>query len=215
MHVYELPISLYGFKLRLAMALKGVAIELRSPPGGTYRSAEYREINPAGTIPALVDGDMTLSETDTIIEYLDDIGLGTPLLPAGARERARTRMISRWCDLRLEAAIRSLFPVVASAARNADIIATADARIEAALALIGGALDERGPFALGSTPGLVDCGLTATMAWHSALAPVLGLSAKPPAAIVRSLEAMSAHEKLAGAIAAYRVLPVEWVKAKG
>ena len=61
MYVIELPISLYSFKLRLAIALKGASIEGREPPGGTYRSAEFRKINPAGTIPVLVDGDFILA----------------------------------------------------------------------------------------------------------------------------------------------------------
>ena len=70
MLIYQLPISLYSFKLRLALRLKGIEIEMREPPGGGYRSDAYRAINPAGTIPALVDGQGLLAETDAIIEYL-------------------------------------------------------------------------------------------------------------------------------------------------
>ncbi|MCA3514127.1 MAG: glutathione S-transferase N-terminal domain-containing protein, partial [Rhodobacter sp.] len=55
MHIYQLPISLYSFKLRLALKLKGLDIELRDPPGGSYRSPDNLAINPAGTIPALID----------------------------------------------------------------------------------------------------------------------------------------------------------------
>ena len=89
MHIYQLPISLYSFKLRLAIKLKGLHIELRMPPGGTYRSAEFRRINPAGTIPALIDGTLILSETDAIIEYLESKRYGGHVSKPRRRPRLR------------------------------------------------------------------------------------------------------------------------------
>lgn len=213
MIIYELPISLYSFKLRLAIALKGAAIELRAPPGGTYRSTEFRAINAAGTIPALVDGDFVLCESDAIVEYLDDVHAGAPLLPSDAKRRARTRMLSRWCDLRLEPQIRSLFPAVKAATRDASSIAAADERIAAALALLETALDDEGPYALGAEPGLVDCGLMASTAWLAELTPALSLSARPGAKLDRSVDALQKNPATAEAITTYRLLVGKWVSA--
>ncbi|MFA6265883.1 MAG: glutathione S-transferase family protein [Pseudolabrys sp.] len=211
MYLYELPISLYSFKVRLAIALKGASIELRAPPGGTYRSPEFRAINPAGTIPALVDGDFVLAESDAIVEYLDDMKCGAALLPEDPKRRARTRMISRWCDMRLEANIRVLFPMITPARRDLGIIAAADARIVAALDLFEQALDNDGPFAFGAEPGLVDCGLTAATLWLSAIAAHLPLSAKPGRKLQRTIDAMRANHTVATPIQLYEALIDGWV----
>jgi glutathione S-transferase len=211
MFIYELPMSLYSFKLRLAIALKGAAIEARVPPSGSYRSDEFKRINPAGTIPVLVDGDFVLSESDAIVEYLDDRSVGAALLPADAQLRARTRMLSRLCDTRLEPHVRSLFSMVKPAGRDADAIAAADARIAAALTVFEHTLDEEGPSALGPAPGLADCGLTATAIWLSAITPALPLSARPGDRLARTVEAMQANQATAGMIDAYRALVDGWV----
>lgn len=211
MFIYDLPISIYGFKLRLAIALKGAAVETREPPGGSYRSPEFRAIIPAGTIPALVDGDFILSETDAIVEYLDDAAIGSPLLPSDAKLRARTRMLSRWCDLRYEAALRSLFPQVKSPERDSAAIVSADARLLAALALFEQTLDERGPFAIGARPGLADCGLAATSLWLSQIGPRLKLSAVPGVRLARLVESMRTHRTTAELMARYEETVSRWM----
>src|SRR4051794_21125884 len=112
MILYQSALSTYSLKVRLALAVKGASVELREPPGGSYRSDLYRAIVPPATVPALVDGAFILTESDAIIEYFDEQFDGPHLLPAAAQARARTRMLSRIADMRLEASIRSLFPRV-------------------------------------------------------------------------------------------------------
>ncbi|MGL4438036.1 MAG: glutathione S-transferase family protein [Bosea sp. (in: a-proteobacteria)] len=214
MHIYQLPISLYSFKLRLALKLKGLDIELREPPGGSYRTPEYHAINPAGTIPAVIDGDLMLTETDSIIEYLEDRGEGTALFPINIKQRARMRMLSRWVDLRLEAAIRSLFGQVAPVGRNPGAIASADKRITDALALIEGAMDEAGPFMLGAKSSMADCGLVASLCWLDALATPLALTSTPGARMTRTQRAMAADPRVAPEIAAYCPLLEAWVAGR-
>ena len=214
MLIYQLPISLYSFKLRLALRLKGATIEMRDPPGGGYRSAEYRAINPAGTIPALVAGDRLLAESDAIIEYLDDIGHGRPLRPADPWLAARHRMLSRWSDLRLEAAVRRLFPLVSPAARDAAPLAQIDAGIAAALALIEGAIAPDTSHALAERPGLADCGLAAVMAWLQPLAGALSLQAAPGPGLGRVAEALAAHPDTRGEVEDYRLRVEAWIAAR-
>jgi glutathione S-transferase len=211
MHVFQLPISLYSFKLRLALKLKGLDIEMREPPGGSYRSPEYRLINPAGTIPALIDGDLVLTETDSIIEYLEDLGLGEPLFPTDLKDRARMRMLSRWNDLQLEAALRRLFPHITPGKREPSVIASADAAIASKLALLSDSLKQLGPFATGPVPGMADCGLMASLVWLNALAGPLALTASPGPRLETLFMAMASHPKLAGEIEAYRHLIKTWI----
>ena len=214
MHIYQLPISLYSFKLRLAIKLKGLQIELRTPPGGTYRSAEFRRINPAGTIPALIDGALILSETDAIIEYLEERGLGQPLFPIDLRQRARMRLLSRWNDLRLEPAIRQLFPHVSPAARDSAFVASVDSRIGEALALIEGLLDAGGSFATGKTPGMADCGLMASLVWLEALTAPMMIGTRLGERFSALMRSMSGHGAIASEVSVYRKLLQAWVSER-
>jgi glutathione S-transferase len=213
MFIYELPISLYSFKLRLAMALKGAVVETREPPGGTYRSPEFRAINPAGTIPALVDGDFILAETDAIIEYLDETRIGSPLLPSDLKLRARTRMLSRWCDLRYESAVRSLFPQIRSPDRDNDAVVAADTRLLSSLGLFEQTLDEQGPYAVGTRPGLVDCGLAATSLWLAAISPRLKLTAEPGERLTRVMHAVRDFPATSELISTYELSIARWISS--
>jgi len=215
MHIFQRPMSLYSFKLRLALRLKGLSIVLRDPPGDSYRSDAYRAINPAGTIPVLIDGDLMLTETDSIIEYLEERGEGEALFPADIRQRARMRMLSRWVDLRLETGIRSLFGQVAPASRRPEVVTAVDSMIAASLGLIEAAMDETGPFMLGAKPGMADCGLAACLLWLDAIGPPLALTARPGPRMSRTAGAMAQDRRLMAEIAAYRPLVAAWVQRTG
>lgn len=213
MILYELPISLSSFKLRLALRLKGIEIEKREPPGGSYRSEAYRAINPAGTIPALVDGRGLLAESDAIIEYLDDVGLGRRLRPADPWLAARHRMLSRWCDFTLDPAVRRLFPLVA-AASDRSTLAEADAAIARGLARIESVLAAGTSHVLADEPGLADCGLTAVLAWLMPLTRVLSLEAPPGARLIAVAEALATHPQTAEECADYRARVEGWLASK-
>jgi maleylacetoacetate isomerase len=90
--------SLAACRVRIALALKGVAAEEISVNlmQGEQTKPEYRTINPLGVVPALVTDDgSTLFESLAIIEYLDETHREPPLLPADARGRARVRALAQ------------------------------------------------------------------------------------------------------------------------
>jgi glutathione S-transferase/maleylpyruvate isomerase len=214
MHIVELPISLYSFKLRLALRLKAATIALQPPPGGSYRSAEFALINPAGTIPTLVDGAFWLAESDAIIEHLDDLGIGRPLRPADLRQRAQDRMLSRWVDQRLEANLRKLFAQIAPAGRQPAAVAEADAAIKQSLALLEQGLDPDGPFATGAVPGLADCGLMASASWLIRLQEPLALTGRVGPRAARAMAAMAHDPRTAGEIGDYGARVDTWLKQR-
>jgi glutathione S-transferase len=214
MRLIQLDLSLYSFKVRLALRLKGLDLPLEDPPQGTYRSEAFRRINPAGTIPALVDGDFWLAESDAIVEYLDDIGAGETLRPADPRKAARSRMLSRWIDMRLEAAIRRLFGQVAPATRDPEGVAAASAAITASLGLIEEVADPSGPYLCGDSPGIADCGLLAATVWLEAIAPELGIEAAPGARTRRAISSLAAHPRIAAEVKAYRPGVAAWLAGK-
>ncbi|ABM00712.1 glutathione S-transferase family protein [Shewanella amazonensis] len=97
-------ITLYGTpntrSVRVLWALEetGIAYDYRKMDlkGGECRQAEYLAINPNGKVPALVDGDLTLLETNAICHYIAE--LGTDLLPNDIKARAKVR---QWNDFAL------------------------------------------------------------------------------------------------------------------
>lgn len=204
--LYGLPISVYSCKLRLALALKGVDLPETPPPGG-YASATYRAIVPQGTIPALVEGDFVLTESDAIVEYLDETGIGRPLLPREPRARARARAVSRLVDTRLEPAVRALFPLVGAGQPVPEAERDAILRPLEILEKLAG----DGPYLSGlSTPGLPDCGIWAVGTVLETLDEVLGLHLPLPA-LIRAGDGVPAT---ATHLATYRAVLADWAAQK-
>lgn len=60
---------------------------------GEHKSPEYLAVNPNGMVPTLVDGDLKLSESNAITQYLAEGVPGNVLLPQDRKARAD---IARW-----------------------------------------------------------------------------------------------------------------------
>lgn len=204
--LYGTPISVYSCKLRLALALKGVTLPETPPPAG-YASAAYRALVPQGTIPALVEGDFVLTESDAIVEYLDETGLGRALLPEDPRARARARALSRFVDTRLEPAARALFPLVGAGMPVPPAARDALLRPLGTLEQLAGA--DR--YLTGTPiPGLPDCGLWAVGAVLEVLDQALDLDLPLPVMIRAGddVPACALH------LSAYRAVLADWVAQK-
>ena len=204
--LYATPVSVYSCKVRLALALKGLEWTETAPPGG-YGSTAYKAIVPQGTVPALAHGGVVIAESDTIIEYLDDIGAGRSLLPADAQARARARALSRFIDLRVEPAARALFPFVG---RGKMVPGPARDTLARHLEVLAG-LSGPGPFLIGDSPSLPDCGLWAVSCVLDMLDRTLHLDlpAPAPAGIADRLVAVAGH------LADYRAALAGWADSKG
>ena len=83
---YATSLSNYSAKVRIALCVKGVAYQEISPPDG-YRSESYRKIAPMGTIPALQVEGQLVSESEVILEYLEDRYPDPPMRPQDPLER--------------------------------------------------------------------------------------------------------------------------------
>lgn len=98
MELYTFFRSSTSFRLRIALAYKGIAYEPRfvSLPKGEHRSPEYLSKNPQGLVPALVDeAGRVFSQSMAMIEYLEDIHPEPALMPKGAEEKWYVRAVSQ------------------------------------------------------------------------------------------------------------------------
>lgn len=103
MELYGYWRSSTAYRIRIALNLKGLEAEqhfvnLRE---GEQHGGAHRRLNPLGRVPVLVDGDITLTQSLAILEYLDERYPEPPLLPGDAADRARVRALSQiiGCDI--------------------------------------------------------------------------------------------------------------------
>ena len=92
------------YRLRIGLALKGVeydyaAIDLVA---GQQREPAYRAVNPQGLTPALDIGDgHVLTQSMSILEWLEETRPNPPILPRSALDRATVRTMANIvaCDI--------------------------------------------------------------------------------------------------------------------
>ena len=87
-----------SYRVRIALNLKGlqaqhVPVHL-TRAGGEQFSDAYRRLNPLALVPVLTEGDLRLSQSLAILEYLDERYPSPPLLPASIEGRARARQLA-------------------------------------------------------------------------------------------------------------------------
>jgi len=159
-------------------------------------TAEYRSMNPTSKVPTLVDGDVVIWESNTILRYL--AAKGAPELTG--KTPADVTEVDRWMDFLLAAVNPGYLAgfkgaKLAPAERPADFDA-AIADLHAQMAIVDGHLKGREFMALGRLT-LADL----------ALAPVLGrclnfpLDRKPMPELERWFAAMSARAAFKAATA--------------
>src|SRR4030095_14625862 len=109
--LHEHPLSPDAKKVKIAWAEKGITFESRLPDilGGNV--GEFAALNPRLEVPALVDGDVVIFASPTLLDYREHRWPTPPLLPAGAAERARVRMLEELCDTYYEAINWAIFEI--------------------------------------------------------------------------------------------------------
>ena len=96
--LYHLPLSPFSRKVRLVLAEKRLPFELRQEKVWERR-AEYLELNPAGTVPTLIeDNGLAIPDSAVICEYLEEAYPDTPLLGRTLAERVEVRRLVAWFD---------------------------------------------------------------------------------------------------------------------
>ncbi|MCB9947953.1 MAG: maleylacetoacetate isomerase [Rhodospirillaceae bacterium] len=164
MKLYTYFRSSAAFRVRIALALKGVAVEhipihLRR---GDQVARDYAAVNPQRFVPALDTGTTVLTQSLAIIEYLDETVPRPPLLPPGPEGRARVKALAQIiaCDIHPINNLKVMM-YLRDVLKVADADATAWSRHWigegfTALERLLAESPETGRFCHGDSPGLAD-----------------------------------------------------------
>jgi len=215
MILYGVPMSTYVARVRIALTYKNIAFDEQQPTGG-YRSVEYRELVPMGSIPALVDGDFVLSESAAIVEYLEEIQPRPQLLPGSPADRARARALSGIHDGWVEPRLRALYPLVGS-----DIQASADRdRCQHSIEDLLDRLQRfdnliaPSPWAAGAAISIADCAWSTTLLQIKLVLDALGQDFTYSANIENWRQQLHNHSAFSPSLDACQKAMVDWIAGK-
>lgn len=201
------PITLYSYwrssasyRVRMALNLKG--LEYRIEPvhlvqdGGAQFSAAYTDLNPQQLVPTLVHGDLVLSQSMAMLEYLEEIAPAPSLLPTEATDRARVRAIAQTiaCDIHPLNNLRVLKYLVTQLGAEDDAkMAWYRHWTETGLAAVERLLEQTaGDYCLGNEISIADCCLLPQV--YNAERFSCDLSQMPT--VQRICEALLSHEAI-------------------
>ena len=96
MELYNFSRSSASYRVRIALALKGLAYEYKSVhlQRNEHLAPASEAVSASRLVPTLVDGDVVLTQSLATIEYLDEVHPEPPLLPRDALGRARVRTLA-------------------------------------------------------------------------------------------------------------------------
>jgi glutathione S-transferase len=180
MKLYLGPLSLFSYKVAIALDEKGIPHEREFVAFTQERGYEPKHpvvlaTNPKRQVPVLVDGDLALYDSTVILEYLEDLYPDPPLYPATPQDRARCRLLELDADEILFVPVRPLLfrtepphadPAI-QARRVADALA-AEASLEARFADLNGRLQGQ-DFFCGSLVTAADIALFMTVLFSQRL----------------------------------------------
>ncbi len=96
--LYHVPLCPFCRKIRLALAEKKLDHTLIFEPVWK-KNEDFLEINPAGTVPVLIDlNEKVIIDSYAISEYLDEAYSGDSLIGRDPFERAETRRLVAWFE---------------------------------------------------------------------------------------------------------------------
>ncbi|WP_271270896.1 glutathione S-transferase family protein [Aliamphritea hakodatensis] len=213
MELFSLPVSTYSAKVRIALGLKNITCTISPPPGG-YSTAEYMQLVPLGTIPALRVGDEYFSESDVIMEYLEDAYPAHSLLTDDQLKRARHRFLARYHDLWLEPHLRRTFAHCDPATRVQAELDDHLNKFEERLAKLDELFTAQ-PFMVDKNIGYADCAFPATIELADILLPLFGRELKLGPNMTAWRAAVLANPVVKSVTDESRSATLEWMNSGG
>jgi glutathione S-transferase len=145
-----LPSSPFVQRVWIALEVKGLNYQyIEVDP---YKKPQsLLEINPRGLVPALKHGDWGCYESTVLLEYLEDLEVGTALLPQHPQLKATSRL---WVDHVNRNIVPGFYRYLQAQEQGKQIEYAEELRVE--ISKIVDAADAAGPFFLGPYVTFVD-----------------------------------------------------------
>lgn len=157
-HSKEHELKLFGscfcpFVQRVWVALEAKGLQYQYIEVDPYKKPQaLLDVNPRGLVPGLRHGDWGCGESTVLMEYLEDLGAGQPLLPQGNPQlRATCRLWSDHIDRKIVPAFYQLLQ-----AQEFNKQAEYTKKLQDEIAKIVEVCDPQGPFFLGPQLSYVD-----------------------------------------------------------
>lgn len=105
MILYDYFRSTASYRVRIALNLKKIKFKAHEvhlvKEGGQQNSSSFLNINPQGLVPVLKDGDLIISQSMAILEYLEEKYPNINIFPKDIADRALSRNIANIisCDI--------------------------------------------------------------------------------------------------------------------
>jgi glutathione S-transferase len=97
LEIYLDPVTVNSRKVLAGLDLLGTPYHFNHVDyfAGAHKSPEYMKINPHGTVPSAVDGELNITESNAILQYAADLGNsdGSIYYPKDLKKRAE---VNRW-----------------------------------------------------------------------------------------------------------------------
>ncbi|XP_076908099.1 putative glutathione S-transferase [Bidens hawaiensis] len=167
--LYGFPGSPYVSRVTTALKLKGINYEFVVEDLGN-KSADLLKYNPVyKKVPVLVHNGKPISESLLIVEYIDDVWKGVPVLPQDAYEKAQARFWAKFID---DKCMPAIFKAIGSHGQEQ---AVAEAHEQ--LQFLENELNVKGKkFFGGDNINLVDIAATFIAYWLGAAEEALGIT---------------------------------------
>jgi glutathione S-transferase len=170
MRLYVHRLSPNALKTMITAEYCGLPVELIDVDlgGGEQRGDAYRAINPNGRVPALVDGDFVLWESNAIMQYIADKAGERAIWPDDPLARADIGRWQFWDSAHLAPATRPfqweyLFKAMLGLGDPDEaVIAAADAPMRGCAEVLEGVLSNQ-PYLTGEQLTLADIALASTL----------------------------------------------------
>jgi glutathione S-transferase len=109
--IHGIPVSVHTRKVIVVALMKGLDYENLPvvPAMPNTVPPNWRDISPTGKIPAISDGDFTLSDSAAICAYFDRQRPDQPIYPSDARDYARALFLEQYAGNLFADVVRPLF----------------------------------------------------------------------------------------------------------
>ena len=168
MKLYSCWRSTTSYRVRVALALKGVAYETVAVNlvAGEQRAPDYTALNPVAGVPTLVleDG-TTLTQSMAILEWLEAAHPDPALLPADPLEAARVRAAAMVfaCDVHPVNNLKVVTKLKAMGHAQEDVLAWMRDWMAQGFAAYSALIRDDTPFSFGEAPSMADICLVAQL----------------------------------------------------